>query len=437
MRRTFVQYSDRIIDLFNFSGEKRIASLTFQVTDSCNLACTYCYQINKAKHRMSFETAKAVVDLILDEAENPESELSYDKIAGIEVEYIGGEPFLEIDLIEQISDYFEEELLRRNSPWINFFVYSISSNGVLYFDERVQKYLRKRNGKVSLSISIDGNKSLHDACRLFPNGSGSYDIVEKAVKHFISTYDSYAGSKMTFAPENIRFASDALKNLIKLGYLYVSANCAYEEGWTLDDAKIFYHQLKDFADYFLSSDYCVNNVYCSLFSETDFKPMPESDNKNWCGGTGDMLAVDYRGYFYPCLRYMESSLGTDVKPVIIGDLEHGLFKAEEHKKCFDCLKCITRRTQTTDECFYCPIARGCGHCSAYNYQKFGTPNKKATFICDMHKARSLANVYYWNKYYQKYEIDKTFHMHLPKDDAVRIIGEKEYEMLLSLESGSK
>ena len=70
--------------------------------------------------------------------------------------------------------------------------------------------------------------------------------------------------------------------------------------------------------------------------------------------------------------------------------------------------------------------------SAYNYQEFGTPNKRATYICEMHKARSLANVYYWNKYYQKNNIDKKFKMNCPKEWALKIISEDEYKMLLDL-----
>jgi len=33
-----------------------------------------------------------------------------------------------------------------------------------------------------MTITIDGNKDLHDTCRLFPDGKGSYDIVHRAVE---------------------------------------------------------------------------------------------------------------------------------------------------------------------------------------------------------------------------------------------------------------
>ena len=44
---------------------------TLQVTDRCNLACTYCYQINKKHHSMSFDVAKRYIDMLLeDDKEN-------------------------------------------------------------------------------------------------------------------------------------------------------------------------------------------------------------------------------------------------------------------------------------------------------------------------------------------------------------------------------
>ena len=70
-----------------------------------------------------------------------------------------------------------------------------------------------------------------------------------------------------------------------------------------------------------------------------------------------------------------------------------------------CLDCITRRSQSTDECFNCPIAGGCAWCSAYNYQITGTPDKRVTYICVMHKARVLANEYYWHLLGEEYAVE--------------------------------
>ena len=142
--------------------------------------------------------------------------------------------------------------------------------------------------------------------------------------------------------------------------------------------------------------------------------------------------MDPVGDLYPCIRYMESSLGGEREPLRIGNVHTGLATCEEHKNCVECLQAITRKSQSTDDCFYCPIAEGCSWCSAYNYQVFGTADKRVTRICPTHKGRVLANVYYWNKYYEKYGIDKCYDLWVPKQWAVPIIGEEEYGELISL-----
>ena len=132
-----------------------------------------------------------------------------------------------------------------------------------------------------------------------------------------------------------------------------------------------------------------------------FHPKQPDDLENWCGGNGVMLAVDPDGIIYPCLRYMESSLAGQQEPYSIGDVDTGICQTECDRCRVECLKKIDRRTQSTDECFNCPVAEGCSWCTAYNYQVFGTPDARATYICDMHKARALGNIYFWNHYYEK------------------------------------
>ena len=140
-----------------------------------------------------------------------------------------------------------------------------------------------------------------------------------------------------------------------------------------------------------------------------------------------MLSVDYLGNFYPCQRYSPISIGNKQEPYIIGTLNDGINLQSKHKERIEYLNCITRRSQSTDECFNCPIGSGCAWCSAYNYEVFGTPNKRATFICIMHKARVLANMYYqWKIGNSQYKTN------FPKEWAIEIIGNDEYNNLLKL-----
>jgi uncharacterized protein len=93
---------------------------------------------------------------------------------------------------------------------------------------------------------------------------------------------------------------------------------------------------------------------------------------------------------------------------------------------------VTRRSQSTDECFACPIASGCSWCSAYNYQCTGTPDKRVTYICPMHKARVLANAYYWNNLYRKRGDTARYRLDIPDAWALEIIPYAELSMLKSI-----
>ena len=435
--RRFEQYQDYIGRLFpelttSEGGFRKTLSrtLTFQVTDRCSLCCTYCYQINKGTRRMSFDTAKKLIDILLSGEKGMEDYISKDNSPGIILEFIGGEPLLEIDLISQICDYFFEKVVEMQHPWATKYMISICSNGVAYFEPKVQEFLNKHKNHISFSITIDGNKELHDSCRVFPDGSGSYDVAVSAALDWMNK-GYYMGSKITIAPGNLSYLYDAIIHMVELGYNEINANVVYEKGWEQHHAIEYYKQLKKIADFFVDND-LVEDIYVALFENQFFAPMEETDNDNWCGGTGFMLSCDPDGYLYPCIRYMESSLGKEVEPIRIGNVDDGLSSTPEEAKTIQCLQCITRRSQSTDECFYCPIGKGCSWCSAYNYQETGSPNKRVTYICEMHKARSLANVYFWNRYYKKNNIDKKFKMYCPKEWALNIISQEEYDMLLGL-----
>lgn len=365
------QYSDQVARLFP-DKDRRVRVVTFQVTDACNLACTYCYQINKNHNRMPFDVAKRFVDMLLDADENSCGYISTANTSGVEIEFIGGEPLLEIDLISQITDYFISEMIRRQHPWATRYRLSVCSNGVLYFDPRWQAYMKRHWKNLSFSISIDGCKSLHDSCRVFPDGSGSYDLAMKGVRHFVDVLGGSMGSKMTLAPGNIEHTYEAIVGLIESGYTDINLNCVYEDGWNDEYAAILYRELKKAADYLLEHD-LYDDVQLSIFNQRMFHPKAEDDLQNWCGGDGSMISVDYKGDIYPCIRYMESSLGDDQEPLIIGNVWDGIMTKPEQCAKVGCLKAIDRRTQSTDECFYCPIAEGCSWCFPSG-TKIKTPN---------------------------------------------------------------
>lgn len=420
------EYGDSLNRYFYEGNNKFTRNITFQITDDCNLCCSYCYQHNKGHHKMPFEIAKKLIDEILTNDKSINSYVKSENAIGIVLEFIGGEPFLEVDLIDKIIDYFIEKCIILHHPWIDRFRVSICSNGVLYFTPKVQEFIKKHQTHLSFTISIDGNKTLHDACRVFPNGTGSYDLAIKAAKHYRKYYDAILSSKMTLSPDNINFVFPALVNLWENDYNFIYCNCIYEKGWTIEHAKILYYELKKVADYLLDNH--LERIKGTSILNLDLSQQKNISDKNFCGGDGNMLAVDYKGDLYPCLRYMESSIGQSQLPYIIGNVNDGIGYNQQTKDMIAGLD-VTYKSQSPQECIDCPVSSECGWCSALNYQEFGTINKRTTYTCLMHKARVLANYYYQNK------MGGNYPFLINKQDAIDIIGEDETNYLMELANG--
>lgn len=404
-------YSDFINRLFPEFGERKVKDVTLQVTEDCNLRCSYCYQTNKSHARMGLETAVAFLDLLL---EDKVPYCTRDNASGLTIEFIGGEPFLEMELIEGVTRHVLRRAIELRHPWRNFIRFSFSTNGTLYRREGVQRYLHEFLPFISMSVSVDGDRALHDRCRVFQGGSGSYDLAIDAAKDWAALSGQSLATKMTLAPANIDHTSEAIISLVENGYRLIHVNCVYEEGWTLEHARTLYREMKKLSDWLFDHD-ALDRAYIRLFAEDEFVPLNPGgeDDKNWCGGTGEMMALDHTGAVYPCVRYMASSLGPDVPPVVIGHVgSSGFEQTGAEAKCVDCLKCITRKTQSTPECYECPIAKGCAWCSAYNYQVFGTADRRATYICWMHKARALASMEHWDRYSAVTGVDKRIPNHM-------------------------
>lgn len=297
-----------------------------------------------------------------------------------------------------------------------------AQSGAITVGEAATKQVDSSIEAASTSTKLPTSK----AVAAFVEGKG-YKTTDQKVKNTLNT--------TAIAPGNISFLYDAIKHMVDLGYDEINANCVYEKGWTPVHATVLYDQMKRISDYFLEQNFDFErDFFCSLYNEDFFQPKDPDDLQSWCGGVGNsMIACDPQGRIFPCIRYMESSLNGEQEPYSIGDVDNGIGCTECYKCRINCMAKIDRRTQSTDECFYCPIAAGCSNCSGYDYQVNGTPDSKATYICVMHKARALGNLYFWNKYYRKNNMSKRMKNYVPDEWALEIISESELNMLKELE----
>lgn len=364
-------------------GKGLSKSITFIVTDDCQLRCKYCYVNGKGKKGvMPINIAKKTIDYLISNGEvfNESSVI---------LDFIGGEPLLEIELIDKICDYFKVKSYSENHPWFNSYRFSLSTNGLDYHLPKVQKFIKKNSSHIDIGFSIDGNKEKHNLNRIFPDGSGSYEKVLKNIPLWLDFFPM-GSTKVTVASSDIPYIKESVIHLFNLGIKTVNINVVFEDLWKENDDILFEQQLKLLADEIINKKY-YEDYHCSFFVKNIGNQV--HSNQNWCGA-GKMLAVDHTGNFYPCNRFTSNSLINN-KPRIIGNCFEGI----DFNKLRPFLS-LDLISQSCTDCIDCDIAVGCAWCQGANYDfaDSDTIFQRATFICKMHKARIRANNYFWDKY---------------------------------------
>ncbi|KKN90789.1 hypothetical protein LCGC14_0223720 [marine sediment metagenome] len=129
------------------------------ISTNCNMRCKYCFEKDK-------------INEVMDEERILEY-YSHNPCTGTFP--IGGEPFLNLDLLFKIMDTVENNKIiqekRKKTLLQN--LKCVITNGTL-IKQNIQKI--KDYGLI-LQISFDGSKKVHDTYRVFPNGKGTYDKI--------------------------------------------------------------------------------------------------------------------------------------------------------------------------------------------------------------------------------------------------------------------
>ena len=92
-----------INDIPQFEG----LNCTINTTEDCNLRCKYCYEINKRPLKIDLDKCYKFIDLILEDPDpvgvrGTDMEWVYD---GRIFDFIGGDSFMNVDLLEDIFKY--------------------------------------------------------------------------------------------------------------------------------------------------------------------------------------------------------------------------------------------------------------------------------------------------------------------------------------------
>ena len=159
-----------------------LTTLVLNVTNQCNLSCTYCYEygedrlVDTASGRepkfMSEETARASVDFMLRESgANRAAHLTF----------FGGETLLNFPVLKSAIAYARARAAELGKQ-VDF---SLTTNATLLRPEVIE-YLAAND--VGVTISIDGPKEVQDRFRVFSGGAGSYDVVLPRIKQLLARH---------------------------------------------------------------------------------------------------------------------------------------------------------------------------------------------------------------------------------------------------------
>jgi len=345
-------------------------TIDFLLGADCNLRCSYCYVSHDTPRTMPLDVALRAVDVVLEDKE-------ISSTSGAIWGFVGGEPLLHCELISDTIAHVRRRTYEMGHPWFDAARFAITTNGVLYDSPGAQDLVAKYGASLSVSITLDGSPSMHNAARVFPDGTGSYDSVSRNIKLWLRQTKERS-TKVTISPENIERVAEGVLHAFDLGIQEVNANCVFEDVWTAEHPAVLHAQMVDLAASMRDRGIVLER--CSLFSRFIGSPVSPVETSNWCGCGKWMLAVDASGTFYPCNRFAPSALRHH-PPISVGDIHHGIDHAALSR--FD----IGRIEKSTAECLHCEIASGCAWCSGNDYDTHGVIDRRTTTLCLMHRAR--------------------------------------------------
>ncbi|BDD06516.1 anaerobic sulfatase maturase [Aureibacter tunicatorum] len=355
----------------------------------CNLACAYCYYLEKeniyedkkstpSRFKMSEDILEIYVrDYIKSQPkENPKVVFAWQ----------GGEPTL------LGVEYFEKAIeLQQKYTDGRDIENTLQTNG-MFIDERWAEFLATHDFLVG--ISIDGPKDIHDNYRVNKGGKGTWDRVMKSVqilrkhnvrfntltvvssltaKHPLRVYNflKQIGSQwMQFLPIQERRATNPKEKLKLVAHDYKGKTEVTEETVRPQQWKRF---LTTIFDEWVRND--VGRIFVKEFDDT---------LESWCGLTapscvhskycGDGLAIEHNGDVYTCDHYVypEYKLG-NIKDESLLAIANSPVQEKFGTDKFDTL---------SQKCKACPFLKICyGECPKHRFGKTEMGEDQA-YLCE-------------------------------------------------------
>ena len=352
-----------------YNPENVIKALCLNVSHDCDLRCTYCFasqgDFKGERKVMSLETGKKALDFLVAHSGNRRN---------LEVDFFGGEPLLNFDVVKELT-FYGEELNEKYDKNIRF---TLTTNGTGLNQERIDfinKYMK------NVVLSLDGRKSINDLMRPTANGKSSYDVIVPKFKDLVEQ----RGNKEyyirgTFTANNLDFGEDA-RHFYDLGFHSISIEPVVtdpDEPYAILEKHVpeILDEYERFSkEYIKIKKHNPDFTFFHYMIDLDGGPCLAKRSVG-CGAGVEYICVTPEEEIYPCHQFVGE------KEFVLGSLDKGIDNTElieefREANIFnkeDCRKCWAK--------FYCS-----GGCHANAYFNNGTILEPYHIGCELERKR--------------------------------------------------
>lgn len=315
---------------FKYQKQKfQFSAISLFLTNNCNLRCKYCYEKNQYKSiNMSKEVAKSAVDLLYD---------NLDENISPTISLFGGEPLLNVELIEFIYKYIKKHKKLDNCK------FTITTNGTI-MNKKVFSLLKKIDANIMLSL--DGNKEKQDTNRKFEDGTGSYNKIKNNIEQYLQSDLSSIVVRNTITKSDIDykntydfFKRSGFKNLISIPI----STSHYSEKLNDHDINELINNCMMIAEDVVKDILDGKEVLNANFFNFGKSKLYNYMDDLYCGAGIGSIAIDTNGDIYHCHRFVGNSkykLGNIVEGIekdIITNMQSYYYN--RLNKLYDCKDC--------------------------------------------------------------------------------------------------
>lgn len=177
---------------------------SFAPITKCNLRCKYCFadsgeKYNDAKKEMDSLTALDISNYLID---------NFPNINKFRLDFVsGGEPLLGFEKLKEIISSIQDLFKKRNKKLTIW----LCTNATL-LNEDIIKWLD--DNRILIGISIDGPSQVHNSCRIYPDGKGTYDDVTNNIDKILCSKNTSHNFKYIWGLSVITSKTTSLVELL-------------------------------------------------------------------------------------------------------------------------------------------------------------------------------------------------------------------------------